>query len=159
FGPDRRGAQPRSARCGAHERSSERLELLRPLRGSLPGQDSLAEDHAPLACARIRGRPRSKVSGSRAFTLGLPSQAAIALSDRDRAHGTDTQDSFGEARRRAGPTPDARLVPRARFPRAARQDLSRTLEGKDMNARESILKEIRDRRLKRAPEPERYRAP
>ena len=28
-----------------------------------------------------------------------------------------------------------------------------------MSARESILKEIRDRRLKRAPEPERYRAP
>ena len=50
--------------------SAERFDLLRPLRGSLPGADSAAETDAALARARIRAPPVAGDGALRARALG-----------------------------------------------------------------------------------------
>ena len=78
--------------------AAERLDLLRPLRGGLPGADPLAEADAALARARVREAADAGRGADRARRLGVSRGAAVALPARD----ADRQ------RRAAGDGPRAR---------------------------------------------------
>src|SRR4029077_20428716 len=65
--------------------SAERLDLLRALRGSVPGAHPAAEPDAPLARARIRAASLARGDALGARALGVLRQAPEALCGRDVA--------------------------------------------------------------------------
>ena len=100
------GADPGIGRAARGRASAERLDVLRPMRERLPGQDPAAEDDAALARARVRppAEPADLPLGSAA--VGLAGGAARAV-PRLRQH-REPHARHGGQRARPLPPPAAR---------------------------------------------------
>ena len=126
---------------------AQRLDLLRALRGGLPGAHSAAQDDAPLARARVRAPPLAGAGALRPRVVGVLRQAAGALSAFDRPG--DARD----APRRPAQGPLRLGAVRLRLDRLSRsrraaggdvpEPLARQERADAMNARETILASIR----------------
>ena len=84
-GADGRGADALADRRRGGRPIAERLDLLRALRGGLPGAHSAAEHDAALARARVRAPPVAGAGALRPRLLGVFRQASGALPPRDRS--------------------------------------------------------------------------
>src|SRR5205085_6719427 len=159
FGADRRRAQSRPAWRRRRASSSQRQHLLRTLRRNLPGQDSVAENHAPLARAGICEWTRAQTVCPRIVALGVRGKAPMGISHRRAACGAAAQEACRKEWLCARAAADARLVRGSRSSGAGGQDLSRSVARETMSAREDILSAIRARCTHSAPHPPRWDQP
>ena len=106
-----------------HLSSSQRLDLLRTLRGSLPGEDSAARRSCATGARRnmpTAWRRRRSVFGLGLWAFAAKRPALYRLGTKIMARAAE---AYEPQRRGAFAAADARLVRGARFPRAAGQDI------------------------------------
>src|SRR6185437_10565576 len=145
------GAQSGSSGNRAGASSSQRIDVLRTLRGGLPGEDSAALDHALLARERVRSPYGAESDGVRIVFLGFRGAASGGLPVGRAVAFVVSQDAW-PGRRGAFASADARLVRGARLSRARWADVSGHV-AVPMSAREDILRSIRSRKPAALPGP------
>ena len=139
-GADRGGADAGADRGRGGGAAAERLDLLRALRGGLPGADPAAEADAALARARVGEAADAGGDALGARGVGVPGGAAVALPAGDagrRRRAAGAGAGAGPARRGAA---CRRLDRDAGLSGAAGADVHGPVEGRAaVSARERIL--------------------
>ena len=158
-GPDGRGADAVADRRRRGRATAQRLDLLRPLRGGLPGAHPAAEDDAALARARVRARAVAGAAARRASASGRSSPAGrrSIASRPTSSRGRSTSSGAARAGSRALPLAGGwTQLPRPRRARAgdvpepvARQERSGEMSARDGDSRQHPALARRDRERRR----------